>query len=178
MLVLTANSQIFDSNHYALTEATSLLAGDHPYRDFFEVGIPFAAYMAAGTQLLSGHRLLGEFLRQWVFIVAGLVIAFHLGLRLSRSRGATLAVLPLTLLVLADTPTYHYSKLFFFPLIVWAGWRYIEHQAPADPRSSAWSPRSPFCSGTTTVCISGLHRLSAFGLARAAVPTSRRRRRC
>lgn len=34
--------------------------------------------------------------------------------------------MPLVLVVLAVTPIYHYSKLFFFPLTIWLAWRYIE----------------------------------------------------
>ena len=44
-------------------------------------------------QLLVGYRLIGEFAMQWLFIVAGVVIAFHLGLGLSRSIPASLAML-------------------------------------------------------------------------------------
>ena len=40
VLILTAEQQIYDTNFYSLWEATALLAGDHPYRDFFEWGIP------------------------------------------------------------------------------------------------------------------------------------------
>jgi hypothetical protein len=176
VLVLTAGSQIFDSNHYALTEATALQAGDHPYRDFFEVGIPLAAYMAAGTQLLSGYRLIGEFARQWAFIVAGVVIAFDLGLRLSRSRAATLAVLPLTLLILAGTPTYHYSKLFFVPLIVWAGWRYID--APSARRSALLGlvTAIAFLFRHDYGVYLGFASVVAFGLACVTVPSPGRRR--
>src|SRR5262245_19575337 len=94
VLVLTARSQIFDSNLFSLSEATSILAGDRPYRDFFESGMPLTAYMSAGAQLLFGHRLIGEFLLQWILIVAGVAIAFHLGLRVSRSGAALIAVMP------------------------------------------------------------------------------------
>ena len=126
VLIATAGGQLHDSNLVTLPEATGILAGDHPYRDFFEWGAPLAAYLSAAAQLLVGYRLIGEFLLQWLFIVGGVVIAFHLGLRLSRSTGALLAVLPLVLLLLAETPTYHYSKLFFFPLTIWLAWRYLD----------------------------------------------------
>jgi hypothetical protein len=118
-----------------LSEATSILAGDRPYRDFFESGMPLAAYMSAGVQLLSGRRLIGEFLLQWTLIIAGVALAFDLGLRVSRSSGALLAVVPLVLLILANTPTYHYQKLFFFPLTIWVAWRYIEQ--PTARRAAA-----------------------------------------
>jgi hypothetical protein len=136
VLVLTVGSQISDSNLVVLTEATALLAGDHPYRDFFEWGAPLAAYLSAGAPLLVGSRLIGEFLIQWLFIVAGVVISFHLGLRLSRSIRVSLLVLPLVLIILAGTPTYHYSKLFVFPLTIWLGWWYMDH--PGVRRSAGF----------------------------------------
>lgn len=134
-LVATVASQIYDSNHYALTEATALLAGDVANVDFFEVGIPLDAYFAAAMQRISGRRLIGEFARQWLLIAGGLVISFHLALRMTGSIPATLAVLPLALLILAGTPTYHASKLFFFPAMLWAGWRYLD--SPGSPRAAA-----------------------------------------
>ena len=127
VLILTAGSQIYDSNLLLLPEATALLAGDHPYRDFFEWGAPLAAYLSAGAQLVVGYRLIGEFLLQWFFIVAGVVISFHIGLRLSRSITASLVVIPLALIILGSTPTYHYSKLFFLPLTIWLAWWYMDH---------------------------------------------------
>lgn len=125
-LLLTASRQIYDSNLYLLSEATALLAGDHPYRDFFEGGVPLAAYLSAGALWLAGHRLIGEFALQWLLIVGGTVIAFHVGLRLSRSLAAGAAVLPVVLVILGITPTYHAPKLFLYPLAVWLFWRYLE----------------------------------------------------
>ena len=40
VLILTAESQIYDNNFYSLAETPGLLAGDHPYRDFFDWGVP------------------------------------------------------------------------------------------------------------------------------------------
>jgi hypothetical protein len=124
--ILTANGQISDTNFYTLWEATALLAGDHPYRDFFEWGVPLQMAVSAFAQVLVGHRLIGEFLIQWLFIVLGMVLAFHLSLRLSRSVVASLATTVVTFALLASTPTYHYPKLFFYPLAVWVSWRYMD----------------------------------------------------
>src|SRR5262245_9621797 len=135
VLIATAGGQLHDSNLLTLPEATAILAGDRPYRDFFEWGAPLAAYLSAGAQLLVGYRLIGEYLLQWSLTLAGVVMAFHLGLRLSRSVVALLAVLPLVLVILAETPTYHYSKLFCFPLLIWLVWRYMER--PGWIRSAA-----------------------------------------
>ena len=85
VLILTAAHQIHDTNFYSLWEATALLSGDHPYQDFFEWGVPLQALVSAGAQRLVGYRLVGEFLIQWLFIVAGGVVSCHLALRLSQS---------------------------------------------------------------------------------------------
>jgi hypothetical protein len=53
-----------------LWEATPVLAGDHPYRDFYEMGWPLMTLMSAAVQWAVGYRLIGEFLIQWTFIVA------------------------------------------------------------------------------------------------------------
>ena len=135
VLLLTAGNQISDTNFYFLSEAMALLNGDRPSQDFYEWGAPLAAYVSAGAQWLVGRRLIGEFLVQWTFIVLGIVLATHVGISLSRSRGATMAMIGLALIVLGNTPTYHYSKLFFFPLAISLAWRYMDR--PTGGRSVA-----------------------------------------
>ncbi|HXE80914.1 MAG TPA: hypothetical protein VNK41_09200 [Vicinamibacterales bacterium] len=125
-LIVGAGSQIFDSNFVFLWEATALLAGDRPYRDFFEWGAPLPAYLSASAQVLAGHRLIGEFALQWAFIIGGVVLAFHLGIRSSRSVLAPLATLPIVVLLVSDAPTYHYPKLFCVPFSIWLAWRYLD----------------------------------------------------
>jgi hypothetical protein len=174
VLVLTASTQIFDATFYAMSNAVSILAGDRIYRDFFEPGVPMASYTAALAQLLSGHRLIGEFMRQWLFILAGIGIATQLGLRASQSTRATLAVMAIALPILAVTPIYHHDKLFFFPLIVWACWRYIDRPTAG---------RGAICGCVTAIAFLFRHdygvylgaaSLGAFLLARIAAPESRR----
>lgn len=131
VLVVNAREQLYDSNLIHLAEATALLAGDHPYRDFFEWGTPAGAYLSMVAQRLVGYRLIGEFLVHWICITAGFVAAFHLGLQLSRSLAASFSALAIALILLSLTPTYHYTKLIVFPLALWCGWRYIE-------RPGAW----------------------------------------
>ena len=173
VLILTVTTQIFDSNLFAMTGAQSLLAGDWPYRDFFETGIPLATFMAAAGQLLTGHRLIGEFVRQWAFIVAGVVIAFHLGLRLSRSPAATSLMVPVALFVLARTPTYHYSKLFFFPLTIWLGWRYIEQPTRGRAAMLGLCAAAGFLERHDYGIYLGFASVTAWVIARAATPASR-----
>lgn len=173
VLVITADDQIFDTNFYTLWEATALLAGDHPYRDFYEWGVPLQAAVSAGAQLLAGYRLIGEFLVQWLFIVAGVVLSFHVGLRLSHSIAASFVTLPFTLAILAATPTFHYPKLFFYPLAIWLAWFYMDR--PSAGRSAVL--------GLTTAVVFlfrhdhgvyvGGASLLAHALARVAVPASR-----
>jgi len=126
VLLATAHTQFVDTNFYTLWEATNLLAGDHPYRDFFEWGVPLQAYVSALGQLAFGYRLLGEFVFQWASIVAGVVIACHLAQRLCASQTIVLVTMVPAVLLLAVTPTYHYPKLFFYPLGIWLMWRYLD----------------------------------------------------
>ena len=174
VLVVTASTQIFDATFYAMANAVSLLAGDRIYRDFFEPGVPLASYTAAAAQWMSGYRLIGEFIRQWLFILGGLGIAAYLGLRASRSCGATLAMMAIALLILSVTPIYHHDKLFFFPLIIWVAWRYIDRPT---------ARRAALCGCVTAIAFLFRHdygvylgtaSLGAFLLARIAAPASRR----
>jgi hypothetical protein len=135
VLLTTGGAQIVDTNFYTLWEATNLLAGDHPYRDFYEWGVPLQAYVSALGQRVFGYRLLGEFVVHWAFIVAGVGIATALGLRLCGSRAVVLATMVPAVLLLAVTPTYHYPKLFFYPLAIWLMWRYLDR--PEARRAAA-----------------------------------------
>ena len=126
VLVLTAGAQIYDTNFNTLAETPGLLAGDHPYRDFFDWGVPLQAALSATMQWLVGYRLIGEFALQWAFIVAGLVMAMRIGLRLSNSLVASsICILP-TILIFPGVPTVHYSKMFIYPAAILIIWRYIE----------------------------------------------------
>jgi hypothetical protein len=174
VLVVTASTQIFDATFYAMSNAVSILSGDRIYRDFFEPGVPLASYTAAAAQSLTGYRLIGEFVRQWLFILGGFGIAAHLGLRASRSSRATLAMMAIALLILAVTPIYHHDKLFFFPLIIWVCWRYIDWPT---------ARRAALCGCVTAIAFLFRHdygvylgtaSLGACLLARMTVPESRR----
>jgi hypothetical protein len=136
-LALTATDQIYDTNFYTLWESTAVLAGDHPYRDFFEWGVPLQVLLSMAGQLLSGHRLIGEFLLHWVFITAGAVISFGLGVRASRSVLLSFVTALIAAIIGPGTGTYHYPKLFLYPAAVWLGWRYLDR--PSAGRASALS---------------------------------------
>ena len=134
-LALTATDQIYDTNFYTLWESTAVLAGDHPYRDFFEWGVPLQVVLSMAGQLLSGHRLIGEFLLHWGFITAGAVISFGLGVRASRSVLLSFVTALIAAIIGPGTGTYHYPKLFLYPAAVWLGWRYLDR--PTTGRASA-----------------------------------------
>lgn len=177
VLVLTAEDQIYDTNFYSLWEATALLAGDHPYRDFFEWGIPLQALVSLCAQVLAGHRLMGEFAIQWLGIIAGAVIAFHLGLRASRSIVASLVMLPFALALLASTATYQYPKLLLYPLATWLLWRYMD--APGAGRAAlvgAVATAAFLFRHDHGVYVAGAAAL-AFVLTRLVAPASRDLRR-
>ncbi len=173
ILVLTAGQQIFDTNFYTLWEATALLAGDHPYRDFYEWGVPLQATLSAVAQVGAGHRLIGEFVVHWLFIVAGVVVAFHLAIRLSHSIAASLITMLLALAILAATPTFHYPKLFLYPLAVWVGWRYIERPDAIRSGILGLVTAVAFLFRHDHGLYSGGLALVAFCLARLAAPASR-----
>ena len=173
VLILTASSQIFDSNFYAMTGAVSLLSGDRIYRDFFEPGVPLAAYTAAAAQALSGYRLIGEFARQWLFILAGFAIAARLGVQLSQSRRATVAMMATALPILAVTPIYHYDKLFFFPLIVWLGWQYGDRPTTARAAICGCATALAFLFRHDYGADLGAASIGAFLLGRFRVPAGR-----
>ena len=173
VLILTAGEQIYDTNFYSLWEATALLQGDHPYRDFYEWGVLLQAIVSAITQWLSGYRLIGEFGVQWLFIIAGVTIAFALGLRVSRSIVASAGMLVVTLILLAATPTFHYPKLFFYPLGIWIAWRYVDDPTPWRAAAFGLATAAAFLFRHDHGVYLGVAAVLAFVIARITVPGSR-----
>jgi hypothetical protein len=135
VLAVSLPVALFDTNFYSLFEATGVLAGDHPYRDFFEWGIPLPVALSAATQRLVGYRMIGEFvLIHWTAIIAGAMLSFAIGHRLTRSAPVSALMALLAVTVLPDTPTFHYPKLFLYPLAIWLGLRYMD--APTIGRAA------------------------------------------
>jgi hypothetical protein len=126
VLAIAVKAQIFDTNFQSLWEATALLAGDHPYRDFFEWGMPGQMVVSAAVQWLVGYRLIGEFVLQWAFIVVAMVISFRMACRVSGSVKAAFFASLVALIAIAVVPIYHYPKLFFYPAMLALGWRYLD----------------------------------------------------
>ena len=173
VLILTAEQQIYDTNFYSLWEATALLAGDHPYRDFFEWGIPLQAMVSAGAQLLVGYRLIGEFLVQWSFITAGAVISMRLALRVSHSIAASLVTAVLAMAVLATTPTFHYPKLLFYPLAIWIAWWYLDRPSVRRAVVFGLATAAAFLFRHDHGVYLGCLAAATFALARLGIPALR-----
>ncbi len=173
LLLYTVVEQIVDANFQVLWEVTNMLAGDHPYRDFFLTGWPLETVLSLVVQWLVGYRLIGEYLVHWIFIVAGIVIGFHLALRLSRSATASLALIPVTMLSLAPAATVHFPKLFFYPLAVLVAWRYLDSPSAGSAAVAGLVTAVAFLFRHDHGVFIGMAFVCAFVLARAAVPSSR-----
>lgn len=165
--------QVFDTNFYVLWEATALLAGDHPYRDFFQTGWPLLTAVSTLAQWLSGNRLIGEFLVHWVFIVASIVIAFHMAVRLSGSPAASLASVLVAIVILLGAPTFQFPKMFFYPCAVLAGWWYMERPAVGRAAVLGAIAGLAFLYRHDHGLYVGVASVLAFALARLIVPASR-----
>ena len=174
VLIVAVSGQIYDSNFLLLSDATALLAGDRPYRDFYQWGSPLSAYLSAGMQWLVGYRLIGEFLISWTFIVAGVVVSFRLGLQRSRTIAASVMVMPALLMVIAYTPTYHYSKLFFFPIATWLSWKYLAQPNPTRGAVLGCTTAIAFLFRHDYGAYIGFASMVAFAFARFHVAASRR----
>jgi hypothetical protein len=82
----------------------------------------------------------------------------------------------LALVILANTPTYHYSKLFVFPLTIWLAWRYMDHPGVRRSAALGLTAAIAFLFRHDFGVYVGLASVVAFALARVAVPASRRLR--
>jgi hypothetical protein len=127
--------QIYDTNFYVLWETTAILAGDHPYRDFFQMGWPLLTAVSTAVQWLVGYRLIGEFAIHWLFMAASLVIGFHLAWRLSHSLAASVVTTVIGVWLLLSIATFQFPKLFFYPVAVLSGWWSLEE--PGVRRAAA-----------------------------------------
>jgi hypothetical protein len=135
VLIRASGRQIYDTNFYVLWEAIALMAGDHPYRDFFQFGSPLLTAVTTLVQWAVGYRLIGEFAIHWAFLIASVLAGFHLAVRLSRSVTAALITSLLVVAALAATPTFSFPKLFFYPVAVLLGWWYMDR--PGVRRAAA-----------------------------------------
>jgi hypothetical protein len=165
--------QLYDTNFYVLWEATSLLAGDHPYRDFFQMGWPLLTVISTVGQWASGYRLIGEFAIQWLFLIASSVLGFHLALRLSRSVTASLVTTLVGIVILLSTPTFNFPKLFFYPVAVLVAWWYMERPGTRRAATIGLVTAVAFLYRHDHGVYIGVAAALAFVLTRIAVPQSR-----
>jgi hypothetical protein len=176
VLVFAVKTQIYDTNFQSLWEGASLLFGDHPYRDFFEWGMPGQMAVSAAAQWLVGYRLIGEFAVQWMFIVAAMVISFRLACRLSGSVAAAFFALLVALIAVVVTPTYHYPKLFFYPVLLSLGWRYLDRPGPGAGALLGFTTAVAFLFRHDHGIYLGFGSVLTFVLALKMSPTLRARR--
>ena len=173
VLLYSVVEQIYDANFYVLWESTALLAGDRPYRDFYLTGWPLQTALSTMMQALFGYRLIGEFLIHWSFILASLLIGFHLALRLSQSAAASLAVILVALLAVASMEWFQYPKLFVYAVASLAGWRYVERPGVRPAAVAGLVTAVAFLLRHDHGLYVGAVFVLAFALARVTVPSSR-----
>ena len=110
-----------DFMHVAIAE--QILAGDRPFRDFFD---PYGALMYGMTmigRLLFGQRLLAEA----AVVAAMLAVSTYLVFRLVRglTESTPAAVLSTTLLVVAGGRGYSYPKVIIYAVAATIWWWYV-----------------------------------------------------
>ena len=111
-----------DFMHLAI--ANQILAGEWPFRDFFDLYGPFMYGASALGRLLFGHRLLSEA----VVVGVALAVSTYLVFRLVRSlTGSTAAaVLSAILLMVAGVRGYSYPKVLVYAVAATLWWAYVK----------------------------------------------------
>ncbi len=111
-----------DFMHLAI--ANQILAGDWPFRDFFDLYGPFMYGASALGRLLFGYRLLSEA----VIVGGALAVSTYLVFRLVRSlTGSTAAaVLSAILLMVAGVRGYSYPKVLVYAVAATLWWAYVK----------------------------------------------------
>ena len=107
-----------------LTIADQILAGDWPFRDFFDLYGPFMYGASALGRQLFGHRLLSEA----VVVGVALAVSTYLVFKLVRSLTGSIAAAALsaTLLMLAGVRGYSYPKVFVYAVAATLWWAYVK----------------------------------------------------
>src|SRR5262245_4672918 len=98
--------------------------GDVPFRDFFDPGYFLTLYSSALVERLFGDNLLGEVLLNVSFMAVGTMLVFLLASRASRS--LLWGLVAAGIVVVSEPRMYDYDKVLFYPLGVYACWRYID----------------------------------------------------
>ena len=122
----------FSDDHFGrISPARQILRyGELPFRDYFDPGYVLTELASAAVQRVFGDNLLGEMLLTSSFVAAGAVTI----LLLVRRAGGSwlLAMTTTTLAVLAFNRPYDYDKFLFYPLGLFASWRYADSRRTRD----------------------------------------------
>ena len=107
-----------------LVTANQILAGDWPYRDFFELYGPLMYGLSALSRLMFGHRLLSEAVVVGIALAVCTYLVFMLVRSLSGSSAA--AVLSALLLMVAGVRGYSYPKVVLYAVAATMWWAYVK----------------------------------------------------
>ena len=125
LVELVSISMLGGDDHNVLWMASALYYGDIPFRDFYDLGVPLNVVLSWFGQLVTGHRMIGEWLLGTLLEAIALTVAFRLAVRASGSVMLGLLVL-LIASPLLTAKLYHYPKVFSYPMVLWFCWRYID----------------------------------------------------
>ncbi len=107
-----------------LATANQILAGDWPYRDFFELYGPLMYGLSALSRLMFGHRLLSEAVVVGIALAVSTYLVFKLVRSLTGSSAA--AVLSALLLMVAGVRGYSYPKVVLYAVAATMWWAYVK----------------------------------------------------
>ena len=132
IFVCVAAATCFYSYYLSLNDQFDRLArarqianfGAVPFRDFFDPGYFLTLYSSALVERLFGDNLFGEVLLNVSFMAVGTMLVFLLASRASRS--LLWGLVAAGIVVVSEPRMYDYDKLLFYPLGVYACWRYID----------------------------------------------------
>ncbi len=141
-----AKAEFHNDHFFPMAGGRQILAGELPWRDFFEEGRPLQFMLSAAMLAVSGETLLGEALLSIALLSLGAALVFLLALHASKC--LPLALAAAAIIVVADLRLYSYPKLAFPMLTLALAWRY------ADRPSPGWLAALGFICG-----VSGLMRL-------------------
>jgi 4-amino-4-deoxy-L-arabinose transferase-like glycosyltransferase len=116
---------LLDDHFGRISPGRQILAfGELPFRDFLDPGYFLTELSSAAVQRLFGPNLVGELLLNALFIATGCLLVCLLARRMTGSLPG--AVFTGTMALLALPRAYDYDKVLFYPLGIWAAWRWLE----------------------------------------------------
>lgn len=161
-----------------LATANQILAGDWPYRDFFELYGPLMYGLSALSRLMFGHRLLSEAVVVGVALAVSTYLVFKLVRSLTGSSAA--AMLSALLLMVAGVRGYSYPKVLLYAVAATMWWAYVKEPTRLKALALGAWVAAAFCwradhgvyiavgVALAMVTAHGVSRLAAARLAQAA----------